>query len=108
MISFIIDHLPWWAYWAAIGFVALATLPMWWPVAVTIWTWMPNWMKALVIGIGAILTAYAAGRNRGSKNERDRQAERSKNAEAHRDELHKEIEALPDSELDKRFNRWVR
>lgn len=108
MMSWIVDHLPWWAYWLATIFAALATLPMWWPIATWLWALLPNWARLLIVGALAVLTAYAAGRNRGSANERARAREAGVKAEQRREEKHNEIEALPDADLDRRLNRWLR
>ena len=66
-LSYAFNYVPWWI-WTVIAIVLLAVF---WQTLLPIWLALPKWLKGLILGTGALLTAYFAGRNRGSKDERD-------------------------------------
>ncbi|MGB5905755.1 MAG: hypothetical protein WBH00_23190 [Xanthobacteraceae bacterium] len=102
--SWLFNFVPWWV-WTVIAVVLLA---MFWQFLMPIWLALPKWLKGLILGAGALLTAYVAGRNRGSKDERDMEAKRSATAIKTRKETDDEVRNLSPSDTDKRLDRWFR
>lgn len=104
MFSWIIDQIPWWV-WAAGAAVALAaTYPMW----SAIWMLLPRWLKATLIFVGSLGLAYVAGRNRGLKNERERQERANAEATKRRLETNAEVDRLRPADRDKQLDKWLR
>lgn len=103
-MSWIIDHLPWWAWVIAGGAVLAATVTFWLPI----WTALPRSAKAGLIAIGGIFAAYFAGRNRGASNATD--AQRGKDAKAlkQRLEVEDEIRGMSKSDRDRLVDGWMR
>lgn len=103
-ISYAFNFIPWWVWFVA-ALVGLAlTIQFWTPI----WAVMPTWMKVVLGAIGAVLMAYVAGRNRGSKDEREQRAKADARAVQTRKETDDEVRNLSPSDVDKRLDRWNR
>lgn len=62
-LGWFLDQTPWWA-WAVATLVLLAsTFTIWYPL----WLLLPMSVRVGLVGLGAALLAYFAGRNEGSK-----------------------------------------
>jgi hypothetical protein len=104
MFDFIIDWVPWWAWVIAVGVALAATYPFW----SAIWLVLPRWLKVLFIGIGTVLAAYFAGRNRGRSNERERQARADAEATKRRLKTNEEVRNMRPTDRDKSLDKWMR
>lgn len=107
-MAWIIDWLPWWFWWIAVGAAAFLTAPYWLPAALWVWGRLPPWAKGALIAAAAVLTAYVAGRNRGRRNAADEQARRDAEASKRRLETNEAIRRLTDPERSKERERWER
>lgn len=108
MIGWIIDWVPLWLWVVGGGVLAIATAPLWMPIARGLWAILPTPAKVLLAGIVAALGAYIAGRNRGRRNAQEEQRRKDAAAERTRVETDREVGNLSDDELDKRLKRWER
>jgi len=97
----IIDNIPWWGYVLAAA-VALGFL---YPYAAPIWAIMPRWLKATLIAIGGLFTAYIAGRNRGAANARLADKEKNAKAVERRQEVNKSVDKMTPSQVDAELER---
>lgn len=107
-MSWLLDFLPWWTWYAVAGVALLLTIPWWWPLFNLVWAWLPSWAKSVIIGVGVALGAYLAGRNRGSSNERARQKARDANAIKTRLETNDAVARMDDATRKQRIDQWVR
>jgi hypothetical protein len=98
------NFIPWWAWLVAALVAAALTVQFWAPI----WAVMPSWMKAALIFIGAVLLAFIAGRNRGSKDERDVRKEADAHAVERRKDIDHEVANIDRPAADKRLDRWMR
>jgi hypothetical protein len=103
-LSYAFNHVPWWVWLVAVLVAAGFTVQFWLPI----WAVMPNWLKVTLAAVGAVLTAYVAGRNKGSKDERDRRAKADAHAIQNRKDVDDEVRNLSPSDVDKRLDRWSR
>lgn len=103
-LSYAFNYVPWWV-WTVIAIVLLAVF---WQTLLPIWLALPKWLKGLILGAGALLTAYVAGRNKGSKDERDRRAKADAHAIQNRKDVDDEVRNLPADDLDRRLDKWMR
>lgn len=103
-LSYLLNFIPWWV-WTVIAVVLLAVF---WQPVMAFWLGAPKWLKGLILGAGALLTAYVAGRNKGSKDERDRRVKADAHAIQNRKDVDDEVRNLSPSDVDKRLDRWRR
>ncbi|MDB5733240.1 MAG: hypothetical protein JWQ03_3135 [Variovorax sp.] len=103
-ISWAFNYVPWWVWFVAVLLALGFTIQFWLPI----WAVTPRWLKVTLGAIGAILAAYFAGRNRGSKDERDQRARTDARTIQTRTETDHEINNLSPSDTDKRLDRWSR
>lgn len=103
-LSYAFNFIPWWV-WTIIVIVPVAVF---WQALLPIWLALPKWLKGLIIGAGALLTAYVAGRNRGSKDERDRRVKADANAIKNRKDIDDEIRNRPATRVDSDLDKWMR
>jgi hypothetical protein len=94
------NWIPWWVWPLLAAALVLAFLPYVAPV----WAMLPRWLKAVIIAVGGLFTAYWAGRNKGAKDERDKTKKQTEQALRKREEIHNEVSKLPPSEVDKRLD----
>lgn len=107
-MSWLLDHTPLWVYITA-GLLASGALFYFFsPILIPLWNATPTWVKELLGAIAAIFAAYIAGRTKGSKDERDRQAQASAEALQRRSKIDADIAKVPDAELDKRIGGFMR
>lgn len=99
-----INFIPWWVW----GIIVIVALLFTWQIWGTIWLALPLWAKVAVVFIFAAVLAYFAGRNTGSKNERDLQRKKDAEGEALRTRIDQSIKNLDDAALEKRASRWYR
>lgn len=78
------------------------------PILIPIWNMMPTPVKVLFGGIVAALLAYAGGRYKGAKTERDEQARREAGAIKNREEVDHEVGNLSAKDTADRLARWNR
>jgi hypothetical protein len=69
---------------------------------------LPRSMKVAPTAVVAVLVAYIAGRNRGSKDERVHRAKKDARAVQTRKETDNEVRNLPDADVDRRLDKWMR
>lgn len=94
-----------WQVWAA-GFVVIAiVVAIYWA---PIWLMLPTWLKISLIFTGVVIVVYVAGRNKGSKDERDMQKEREAGATQLREKVDATIQKLDGAAVQKRLDRWRR
>jgi hypothetical protein len=103
-LAYAFNYVPWWV-WTIIVVVLVAVF---WQALLPIWLALPKWLKGLILAAGALLTAYVAGRNKGSKDERDRRAKADANAIQNRKDVDDEVRNLPADDLDRRLDKWMR
>lgn len=103
-LSYAFNYVPWWVWLVAAIIAAVLTYQFWLPI----WAMLPRPVKVLVAAIAAVLTAYVAGRNKGSKDERDRRAKADAHAIQNRKDVDDEVRNLPTDDLDRRLDRWMR
>jgi hypothetical protein len=103
-LSYAFNYVPWWV-WTVIAIVLLAVF---WQPVMAFWLSAPKWLKGLIIGAGALLTAYVAGRNKGSKDERDRRAKADANAIKNRKDIDDEVRNRPAATVDRDLDKWMR
>lgn len=103
-ISWAFNFVPWWVWLIAVLVAAGFTYQFWMPI----WLALPKWLKGLILGTGALLAAYVAGRNRGSKDERDQRAKADARAIQTRKETDDEVRNAPAADVDRRLGKWMR
>jgi hypothetical protein len=103
-LSYAFNFVPWWVWLIALIVAAGFTYQFWVPI----WAITPKPVKIALAAIAAVLTAYVAGRNRGSKDERDRRAKADANAIQNRKDVDDEVRNLPADDLDRRLDKWMR
>jgi len=103
-LSYAFNFVPWWA-WVAGGVVLVAVF---WQPVFAFWVAAPKWLRTTIVSAGALLAVYVAGRNKGSKDERDRRAKADARAVQTRKETDDEVRNLPADNLDRRLGRWMR
>lgn len=104
ILSWAFNFVPWWAW--VVAFIITTTLT--WQFWAPIWAVLPTPGKVALAAIGAALVAYIAGRNRGSKDERDQRAKKDAHAVQTRKEIDDEIRNLPDADVDRGLDKWMR
>lgn len=102
--SWLFNFIPWWV-WTVIAVVLLAVF---WQPVMAFWLGAPKWLKGLILAAGALLTAYIAGRNKGSKDERDRRAKADASAIKNRKEIDDEVRNRPAARIDSDLDKWMR
>lgn len=105
-MSWIFDHVPWWVWGLLLGgggTAALVFIPGAFAFLSGIWAILPKPVKWALAGIGAIVAAFLAGRNRGSKDERDKQKDLADNAARNRTEIDQQTRDLTDDQVDKKL-----
>ena len=80
MLSYAFNFVPWWVWPVGLLVAAIVTWQLWAPI----WALLPRSMKVALTAVGAVLVAYIAGRNRGSKDEREQRAKKDAQAVAGR------------------------
>jgi membrane protein implicated in regulation of membrane protease activity len=108
-INCIIDHIPLWGWIVIIGVPSIVVLYYVWPIFLPIWRALPTPIKGILIAVGAALLAYLGGRYKGRANAEEDARKRDARAQQTRDEVNREVNALPDGEARKRLrDRWTR
>jgi hypothetical protein len=103
-VSWVFNFIPWWVWLVATLVAAGLTVQFWSPI----WAIMPAWMKATLVFVGAVALAFLAGRNRGSKDERDMRKEADAHAVERRKDIDHEVANLDKPAADQRLDRWMR
>jgi hypothetical protein len=107
-LSWMFNFVPWWV-WLVIagggGGAILAFVPGALALVVSVWNMLPRPVKVVLGGIVAILVAYVAGRNKGSKDERDMNEKRGAQATAKRLEIKRDVQNLKPSEVDAQLKK---
>jgi hypothetical protein len=99
-ISWAANFIPWWVWPIALAVVVIAFLPYITPI----WNMLPRPLKAAIIAVLGLFTAYWAGRNKGAKDERDKTKKQTDQAITKRQEVHDEVSKLTPSEVDRRLD----
>lgn len=102
--NWIINSIPLWVWIALVGGLAVVTYSVWGPI----WAMLPTKVKAVLIFIATLGGAYLAGRYKGAHDERALAAKRNAEALQKRQEVEDEVRKLPESEVDKRLDKWTR
>lgn len=103
-ISWAFNFIPWWM----LAVIAIVLVAVFWQALLPIWLALPKWLKGLILAVGALLTAYVAGRNKGSKDERDRRVKADANAIKNRKDIDDEILNRPAARIDSDLDKWMR
>lgn len=80
ILDTILDHIPIWGWVVIIGVPICAALYFFYPILIPIWRMLPEWLKALILAIGATFIAYMGGRYKGRWDAE--QADKKRDAEA--------------------------
>lgn len=102
--SWILNFVPVWAWITIVIVVAVLTYQIWLPI----WTILPKPVKILIGAVAGAIGFYLGGRYKGAKDERDVAKQRDAQAVQKRSEKNDEIKNLPDTDVDKRLNKWMR
>lgn len=92
-MTWLLNHVPWWAWGAA----SAAVLAFTWPL-------LPRGARLALTGLAALAVAAIAGRNAGSRSERERQQKQNEKAE----ETRRKIDASPRNTDPRERDRWMR
>lgn len=107
-ISWAFNYIPWWV-WIIItaggGGAILAFVPGALALVVSIWNMLPRPIKFVLGGAAAVVVAYLAGRNKGSKDERTMQAKRGAQATQNRKEINDEVRTMSPTKVDAELKR---
>lgn len=103
-MSWLLDHIPWWAWVVAVVGGLAASAPWWLPF----WVGLPKPVKAALIAIGGGITAYLAGRNAGADAAKQRDRERDAKALKTRLEVENDIRGMPKPDRDRALDKWMR
>jgi membrane protein implicated in regulation of membrane protease activity len=103
-ISWALNYVPWWVWPLAVVVIAAATFQFWAPV----WALMPKWLKAVILAVFALATAFTAGKWRGAKDERDQRAKADANALKNRKEVDDDVANNPRADVDRDLDQWMR
>jgi hypothetical protein len=105
-LSYAFNFVPWWVWIVGLLVASIVTYQFWAPI----WAVTPRPAKVTLAAVGAVLAAYVAGRNRGSKDERAKAAEASTKAIQRREDIHNDVQKLPDSDVVDRLGKpgWLR
>ena len=103
-LSWAFNFVPWWMWPVGLLVAAIVTWQFWAPI----WALLPRPVKVALAAVGAVSVAYIAGRNRGSKDERDQRAKKDARAVQTRKETDDEVRNLPDADVDRRLDKWMR
>lgn len=108
IVNAVIDHIPLWVY-IVVGVLAIGVLFYFFsPILIPIWNVLPEWLKAVILGIGAATLAYLGGRYKGNKDERDAEAARDAEALNKRKEVDNAIDKQSPQQTDKALDPWRR
>lgn len=103
-----LDHVPL-GVWLAIVFVTAGVVYFYAaPIINVIWAVTPNWLKIVLGVVGTGIGIYIYGRTQGAKTARELEKQRQVNAVRDREKIHEDVKNLSDTDLDKRFDKWVR
>ena len=107
-MGWLADQIPWWV-WLLIsvsgigagGVALIIFVPAALPILLGIWNRLPLWLKAVLFALGAAPFVYLAGRNAGSRRERDKNRDRAENAVRNRLAVDQDIKRMSPSDVDK-------
>lgn len=108
IFSWILDHIPLWLYVTVGGLGAAAAFYFLSPVLVPLWAITPKPIKWALGFVVAIVGAVLAGRYKGAKDERDRQARRDAEALQNRVRVDHEVDRKDAPAVHTDLNRWNR
>jgi membrane protein implicated in regulation of membrane protease activity len=108
MFSWIFDHTPIWLWAVGVGAALAASYSIWLPIVLPIWVRLPAPVKAALIAIVAVISAYLAGRKKGTDDATQRQKDQNAKAIQTRAEIDHEVRTLPDADLKRRGDKWLR
>jgi membrane protein implicated in regulation of membrane protease activity len=104
MIDAILDHIPWWGWLIIVGVPASVVLLYFKPI----WDALPQWLKGLILLVGALGIAFMGGRYRGRANAEEEERKRNAEALQKRQEVDNDIAKLSDKDVQDRLDRWRR
>lgn len=102
--SWLIDATPTWLWAVGLLFGFAASFRVWSPI----WGLLPPAVRIAIIALITTAGAYLAGRHRGAANEKARQEKSRAAAASKRQEIDNEVDALSDSDVARRLDRWMR
>jgi type VI protein secretion system component VasK len=108
MITWLLSQIPLWVYICATLLACAAAFWFLHPILVPLWAITPKWLRWTLGGIAAVIGAYITGMTAAGRAARERQKERERMANEHREELHRDIEKRSDTVIDRDFDKWVR
>lgn len=104
MFDLVINAVPFWVWLIVIGIGLAVTAQFWMPI----WLVLPRWLKALILGTGAILAAYGFGRNKGFRDEQRRREKANAQAINNRNEVNDEVGKMDTPDVDRNLDKWMR
>lgn len=105
----IIDHIPLWGWMVIFGVPGIVALYYLSPILLPIWRMLPPPVKGIILAVGAGLLAYLGGRYKGRANAEEEERKRNARVQQTRDEVDREVNALPKGEARKKLDdRWTR
>jgi membrane protein implicated in regulation of membrane protease activity len=109
ILSTILDHIPLWLSLTVGGIVTIVTLYFFSPILIPLWGMLPKPVKIVLEAALAVVVALLAGRYKGAKDERDKQAAREAGAIQKRTEVDHEVSTLPNKQVaDRLRDNWSR
>lgn len=107
-MGWLMDQAPWWVWLlgtltglGAGGVALIIFVPAAAPFLLGVWARLPLWAKAVLFALGAAPFVYLAGRNAGSRRERDINRDRAENALRNRAEVEQDVKRMSPSAVDK-------
>jgi hypothetical protein len=77
------------------------------PILIPLWRALPLWLRATILGIGALFIAVMGGRHIGRENAREEERRRNAEALRKRAEVDNEISGMSNDQIQKKLrDRW--
>lgn len=104
LVSYVLDHVPWWLYVFAGAVVFFMTVPYWLPI----WNVLPNWLRVTLAGTAAVAVAYLAGRNKGASDAAKAREKANADAIKNRQTIDANVGGMGDADVTRGLDKWMR
>lgn len=108
MMRVILDHVPWWVWFTLTTAGVGAAFYFFHPILIPLWLAIPLPVRVGLIGLGAAIMAYFAGRNKGAQNADELRKQRDAEAIQTRLNVYREVANLDRPAVDERLAPWMR
>jgi hypothetical protein len=107
ILNNVVESIPWWG-WVLIVAAPIGVLLFYFgPVLLPLWRALPLWLRAVILGVGAVFIAWMGGRTVGRRNAEEEERRRNAEALRKRVEVDREIGKLSGDEAQKKLrDRW--